>query len=266
MTSTRKLGLEDLAVLLPASYTARQSQAERTSTRPRVTPATIAPRQTTSIAQSSTPLTGTVVTGTVLWYNESKGYGVAQVTIDGTAKEVFFHKNKARMVTGTADDPQLLSTPKEQYVTGKPPRPSEIVMIVEEGHKGLRATAWGIRPKRDWRADAINLEDGFQRFVGGTVSVCADYGSKVTPRYSGTLADISLSLTELQIVITNGTKFEPGDIIDTPCDTVAMCFKLEDSYLDAKAERYTRKTIIVVNKATSQRQRVTLQMPSHSSS
>lgn len=273
MTSTRKLGLEDLAVLLPTSYTTRQPQTKRTPTRPRVTPATIAARlaEASPLAeQSSTPLTGTVVIGTVLWFNETKGYGVAQTIITGVAKEIFFHKNASRVVIGTADEPQLLNTFKEQYVTAKPPRPSEIAMIVEEGPKGLRATAWGIRPKRDWRADAINLENGFQRFVGGTVSVRADYDDpKPTDRYSGTLADISLSLTELQIVITNGTKFESGDSFGTPCDTVAMCFKLKDSYLDSKteggADYYTSKTIIV-HLSSGRRQRISLRMPTHSNS
>lgn len=271
MSSKPKLGLADLAVLLPASRntgTKQEVQPTRKSrlAAPHITPAVLASRkpQTAPTAQSDTPLTGTIVFGTVLWYNESKGYGVAQTIVTGTAKEVFFHKNKARTVTGTADEPRLLNTPKEQFVTGKPPRPSEIVMIVEEGHKGPRATAWGVRPKRNWCADAINLEDGFQRFVGGTVSVRNNFGSQPTVHYNGILAEIRLTLDELQIVITNGTKLEPDDTLGTPC-LAALCLKLEGSYLDPKLERsaehYSHKAIIVRDPNTGQEQRITIRMP-----
>lgn len=249
-----------LAVLLPESYTPRKPKTVTTESS---TPSTIARRRTPRPA--STPLTGTVVIGTVLMVIEERGFGFAQAIVDGAVQKIFFHVNRGREVIGTADEPQLTSAFKEHSVIAKPPRPSEIVMIIDANDKGFYATAWGIRPKRDWRADAIKFDDGFQRFTGGFVCVHANGDPNAATRYEGTLAEIHMSLDELNIVITDGKKHEPNSHFGTACDTVILCYKLDKSYLDAKTERsadhYTRKVIIVTDPVTGQQQRITIQMP-----
>lgn len=241
MTSSPKLGLDALAALkeqlsVGTAVMDRRPSTARRSSRP--TPATVARRSSRPTTQS----TGAIVIGTVKFFNESKDYGIAYATFDGRQQEVFFRGNTAVKITGTADEFTLT---RERHtdvrVTGAPPRPTELVLRVmppkEEGMRPV-AAAWGIRPKRDWRDDAIKFDNGYADYVGGSIAIVPEYRSYGPIDIRGTIQEIKMTRGELTVVIKD-------NLLDS---LTRLCYKLKYAHLDAKnertPERNRRKVII----------------------
>lgn len=258
MTSSRKLGLDDLSSLFdddtrPTTGTTRtpvkRRPARSTSVRP--TPAVMARPHSTD----STPA-ARLVSGTVTYFNEEKGFGFAHAVIEGKHQKVFFHVNNAREAAGTADAPELTNEVlKDVYVTAAPPRPSEIIMIVRpssdpsDPRKKATATKWGIRPKRNWRDDAIKFDNGYADYVGGHIAILPQHGSYDTEEFrDGTIQAIKFTRDEINLVIANANYYDPATNKWTKPETVAICYKLKYAHLDPKnertPERNRRKVII----------------------
>lgn len=259
MTSSPKLGLADLGTALV--FTEQRAATGTTRTTVQKRPARTAGTTPTPASMVRTrPITPTatvrLVSGTVTYFNEERGFGFAHAIVDGTAQKVFFHVNNARVAAGTADAPELTDEEfKDVYVTASRPRPTEIMMIVRpsddpsDPRKKATATKWGIRPERDWRDDAIRFDNGYADYVGGHVAILPHHGSYGTEEFrGGTVQAIKLTRGEINIVITDAYRFDPTTGTWTTPDTVAVCYRLKYAHLDAKnertPERNRRKVII----------------------
>ncbi len=155
---------------------------------------------------STTHTPDTVFVGQVTFWNAEKGFGFAEITYDDPLRwtTVFFREEKCRRVTGTADEPVLTNetadSSAESYPRTRGRSPSRLVMRVVQDKKGLRATAWGIVPKRDWIAD-LNNSGQFNYYLGGKVSSWFFRGQE--GYIDGTLEDIELTPTQLTVHIRN---------------------------------------------------------------
>lgn len=203
----------------------------------------VKPHRPSAPRRPATPAV-TLVSGTVTYFNEDKGFGFAYAVVNGVHQKVHFHVNNARMVTGTADSPELTREKHEQvYVTGNAGSNStEIVMVVkpsQDPNKKATATSWGIRPKRNWRTDAIKLDKAYTDYVGGTVAIIANYGTKDidVEEIRGTILEIKLTVDELTLVLTDAHLYDPTTHRTSESDLVAVCYKMEDAHLDGKNER-----------------------------
>lgn len=254
MTSSPKLTLADLGSLLDddrfSSGTTRTPARKRPVRSTRPTPAMMARPRSTDL----TPAVR-IVSGTVTYFNKEKGFGFARAIVDGVHQKVFFHVNNAREAAGTADAPELTDKVLEDvYVTAAPPRPTEIIMIVRpssdpsDPRKKASATKWGFRPRRDWRQDAINFDNGYAGFVGGHVSIVPQHGSYETEEVRGTIRAIKFTTGEINLVITDADRYDPDANKWTSPSILTICYKLKYAHLDDKnertPERNRRKVII----------------------
>lgn len=98
-------------------------------------------------------MTGTIGTNdlldaTVTYYNEDKGFGFAEAR----GQRIFFHQSACREVEGTLEEPQFTtrhSDRKPAWWKGCQ-YPEQIILRATTSPKGLKASVWGIRPKRTW--------------------------------------------------------------------------------------------------------------------
>lgn len=272
MTSSPKLGLADLGTALviterrAATGTTRTTVQKRPARTAGATPTPASMVRTRPIAP--TPAVR-LVSGTVTYFNEEKGFGFAQATVDGTAQKVFFHVNNARVTAGTADNPELTDKEfKDVYVTAGRPHPTEIIMIVRpsdnpsDPRKKATATKWGIRPKRDWRDDAIKFDNGYADYVGGHVAILPHHGSYGTEEFrDGIIQAIKFTHGEINLVITGAHRFDPTTGTWTSPDTAAVCYRLKYAHLDPKNERTperNRRKVIIAPSIHDKAQRIRL--------
>jgi hypothetical protein len=173
------------------------------------------------------------VTGTVRRYFDDKGFGFAEISgersPDGSIVEVFLHQSYARVVTGTADEPELTRDKVDNiYVSGKGRNPDRVVMLVVPGDKGLRAIAWGKIPNRNWRVDLIN-GGGLDSYIGGEVHCTRDHGHSFPfPEYHGILASIELTPQRVTLKLKDAKKRDrDGLYVDNSTPEVTLTYDLE---------------------------------------
>lgn len=99
--------------------------------------------------QQATPR---LVTATVNRYFANSGYGFAHIngeqTSDGQPVTVYFHRDRCRVVLGTADGPELTRKPNQEVVSGYDRNPTQLLMLVGPNNRGgLKAIAWGSLPQ-----------------------------------------------------------------------------------------------------------------------
>lgn len=215
--------------------------------------------------------TSELVRATVIFIKREEGFGFALGRFNGTVQKIFFRLRDAVQIDGHDAEPVFTKTPATNlYISTKAPRPTEILAHVEPSTKaGLkpRAVEWGVCPKRNWRYEAIKRDNGYADYVGGTIRIRANYGSYGTEEVTtGTIAAIGLSLDELNLVIEDAKWYNPSTCEGRTTETLALCYKMEDAYLDAKnertPERNRRKTIIAPSIFSNGEVRITINKPS----
>ena len=199
---------------------------------------------------------------------DEKGYGFAIIEgehSNGNAVQVFFHKSACRKVTGTADEPKLTREQDEQYVSGRGRNPSRLVMLIVPNDKGrtpYRAISWGVVPKRDWRADLINLYGGLDRFIGGEVSSKRNHGHTFQgPEYRGILASVDLTVERVIITIKNPRQRDAnGFYVAYRENELVLSYKLDDFAHPDRRSDYSHYAIVLYED-NGQERRLGFSMP-----
>jgi len=152
-----------------------------------------------------------VITGQIVRFNHDKGFGFAETTQLGSKKEtVFIHISKGRQVVGSADEPDLTGIHEEIHPTNQ----MQIVMTVDSSPKGWRASAWGVLPKRDWRADLIKSGE-LNLFIGGRITI------------RGRRTDLQGSLTAVELTPERlDLKLADAYLNGTPLTTASRAYDL----------------------------------------
>jgi hypothetical protein len=120
-----------------------------------------------------------VLVGHVHRYDPAKKFGFAYFANLG---DVFFHIGNQRVVAGSFEQPVITNRPCREvphWYRGMSETP-RIVARVAEGPKGLKATAWGIPPQRDWFYD-LTTRRVLDRYQAGNY-VSLDYSGVPYPR------------------------------------------------------------------------------------
>jgi hypothetical protein len=111
-----------------------------------------------------------LVEGYADYWNAEKKFGFAYV---GSYREkVFFHLSNQRVVDGTPEEPVITSRrPDVEFHWSRLNRGATmLVMRVARGPKGLRATVWGVKPKRTWLEELPFHQTAFARYEGGEIN------------------------------------------------------------------------------------------------
>lgn len=95
-----------------------------------------------------------IVRGTVQFYDAEKKFGFVEVGRD----RVFFHQSACRVVEGTPEEPVFTNRKNDQAPVWWKGirRPSEIILRLVRGSRGLKAAVWGYRPTRTWLEELLH--------------------------------------------------------------------------------------------------------------